>query len=46
MSGSSVSFLVLNVDDILLIGNDLQMLNSVKEYMNNKFLMKDMAKAA
>jgi hypothetical protein len=31
MSGSSVSFLVLYVDDILLIGNDVQMLNSVKE---------------
>jgi hypothetical protein len=32
MSGSSVSFLVVYVDDILLIGNDVQMLNSVKEY--------------
>jgi hypothetical protein len=46
MSGSSVSFLVLYVDDIFLIGNDLQMLNSVKEYMNNKFSMKDMGEAA
>jgi hypothetical protein len=46
MSGSSVAFLVLYVDDILLIGNDVQMLNSVKEYLNSKFLMKHMGKAA
>jgi hypothetical protein len=45
MSGSSVSFLVLYVDDILLIGNDVQMLNSVKEYLNSKFSMKDMGEA-
>jgi hypothetical protein len=42
MSGSSVSFLVLYVDDILLIGNDVQLLNSMKEYLNNNFSMKDM----
>jgi hypothetical protein len=46
MSGSSVSFLVLYVDDILLIGNDVQMLNSVKEYLNSKFSMKDMGEVA
>jgi hypothetical protein len=46
MSRSSLSFLVLYVDDILLIGNDLQMLNSVKEYLNSKFSMKDMGEAA
>jgi hypothetical protein len=34
------------VDDILLIGNDVQILNSVKEYLNSKFLMKDMGEAA
>jgi hypothetical protein len=45
-SGSSVSFLVLYVDDILLIGNDVQMLNSMKEYLNNNFSMKDMGEAA
>jgi hypothetical protein len=33
---------VLYVDDILLIGNDVQMLNNVKEY----FSMKDMGEAA
>jgi hypothetical protein len=46
MSGSSGSFLVLSVDDILLIVNDVQMLNSVKEYLNNNFSMKDMGEAA
>jgi hypothetical protein len=46
MSGSSVSFLVLYVDDILLIGNDVQMLNSVKEYLNINFSMKDMGEVA
>jgi hypothetical protein len=34
------------MDDILLIGNDVQMLNSVKEYLNNNFSMKDMGEAA
>jgi hypothetical protein len=46
MSGISVAFLVLYVDDILRVGNDVQMLNSVKEYLNNKFSMKDMGEAA
>jgi ATP-binding cassette subfamily B (MDR/TAP) protein 1 len=46
MSGSSVSFLVLYVDNILLIGNDVIMLNNVKEYLNNNFSMKDMGEAA
>jgi hypothetical protein len=45
MSGSSVSFPVLYLDDILLIGNDVKMLNSVKEYLNNNFSMKDMGEA-
>ena len=39
-SGSSVVFLILYVDDILLIGNDVSMLNSVKESLNGKFSMK------
>ena len=30
-SGSSIVFLVFYVDDILLIGNDILMLDSVKE---------------
>ena len=46
MSGSSVAFLILYVDDILLIGNDVDLLNSVKEYLNNSFSMKDLGEAA
>src|SRR5215216_3497586 len=37
VSGISVAFLVLYVDDILLIGNDVDLLNFVKEYLNNSF---------
>src|ERR1041385_4540553 len=45
-SGSSVAFLVLYVDDILLIGNDVKFLEGVKEYLNGKFSMKDIGEAA
>ena len=45
-SGSSVAFLVLYEDDILLIGNDVKFLESVKEYLNGQFSMKDLGKAA
>jgi hypothetical protein len=45
MSESSFSFLLIYVDDILLIGNDVQMLNNVKQYLNIKFSMKDMGEA-
>ena len=45
-SGSSVAFLVLYVDDILLIGNDVKLLESVKEYLNSQFSMKDLGEAA
>jgi hypothetical protein len=45
MSGSSVAFLVLYIDDILLIRNDVKMLNGVKEYLNSKFSIKDMGEA-
>jgi len=46
VSGSSVAFLILYVDDILLIGNDIELLNSVKTYLNNSFSMKDLGEAA
>ena len=45
VSGSSVEFLILYVDDILLIVNDVSMLNSVKESLNGKFSMKDLGEA-
>ena len=40
MSGSSVAFLILYVDDILLIGNDIKFLDSIKGYLNKNFSMK------
>ena len=46
MSGSSVAFLILYVDDILLIGNDIELLDSIKGYLNKSFSMKDLGEAA
>ena len=46
MSGISVVFLVLYVDDILLIGDNVDLLNSVKKYLNSKFSVKDLGDAA
>jgi hypothetical protein len=45
-SGSAVVFLILYVDDILLIGNDIPMLQSVKTSLNKSFSMKDLGEAA
>ena len=45
-SGSAVVFLILYVDDILLIGNDIPMFQSVKTSLNNNFSMKDLGEAA
>ena len=42
LSGSSVAFLILYVDDILLIGNDIRLLQSVKESLERSFSMKDL----
>ena len=36
VSGSSIAFLILYVDDILLIGNDVEFLDSIKGYLNKK----------
>ena len=44
-SGSTVVFLILYVDGILLIGNDIPMLQSVKTSLNNSFSMKDLGEA-
>ena len=44
MSGSSVAFLILYVDGILLIGNDI--VDSIKGYLNKSFSMKDLGEAA
>ena len=46
VSGSAVVFLVLYVDDILLIGNDIPMLTSVKMWLSKEFSMKDLGEAS
>ena len=45
-SGSTVVFLVLYVDDILLIGNDIPMLEATKSSLGKSFSMKDLGEAA
>ncbi|KAI3767195.1 hypothetical protein L2E82_17283 [Cichorium intybus] len=45
-SGSIVTFLVLYVDDILLMGNDVPTLQDVKSWLGKCFAMKDLGEAA
>ena len=45
-SGNVVVFLVLYVDDILLIGNDVRTLSSVKVWLLWQFDMKDLGEAS
>ncbi|GJR77471.1 retrotransposon protein, putative, ty1-copia subclass [Tanacetum coccineum] len=45
-SGSNVSFLILYVDDILLMGNNVTMLQEVKSWLCKCFSMKDLGEAA
>ena len=45
-SRSAIVFLVPYVDDILLIGNDIPILQSVKVWLSNKFSMKDLGEAS
>ena len=46
VSGSSIVFLILYVDDIGLIGNNIPMLESIKTSLKNSFSMKDLGEAA
>ncbi|KAK8640461.1 hypothetical protein V6N13_008214 [Hibiscus sabdariffa] len=46
LSGSIVSFLILYVDDILIIGNDIPTLQSIKTWLSSCFSMKDLGEAA
>ena len=41
-----VVFLILYVDDILLIGNDVGTLSSVKVWLSGQFDMKDLGEAS
>ncbi|GJW38687.1 retrotransposon protein, putative, ty1-copia subclass, partial [Tanacetum coccineum] len=45
-SGSNVAFLVLYVDDILLMGNSVTMMQEVKSWLCKCFSMKDLGEAA
>nr|GEY67671.1 retrovirus-related Pol polyprotein from transposon TNT 1-94 [Tanacetum cinerariifolium] len=45
-SGSNIIFLILYVDDILIMGNSIPMLQSVKTYLGKCFAMKDLGEAA
>ena len=45
VSGSSVTFMILYVDDILLIGNDIELMDSIKGYLNKNFSIKDLGEA-
>nr|GEY58062.1 putative retrotransposon protein [Tanacetum cinerariifolium] len=44
-SGSNITFLILYVDDILIMGNNILMLQSVKTYLGRCFAMKDLGEA-
>ena len=43
--GVTIVFLVLYIDDILLIGNDIEVLSSVKGWLQKQFDMKDLGEA-
>ncbi|GJX15405.1 retrotransposon protein, putative, ty1-copia subclass [Tanacetum coccineum] len=45
-SGSNVVFLILYVDDILIMGNNIPRLKEVKDYIGKCFSMKDLGEAA
>ncbi|GKD62062.1 retrotransposon protein, putative, ty1-copia subclass, partial [Tanacetum coccineum] len=45
-SGSNVTFLILYVDDILIMGNNIPMIQDVKSYLRRCFALKDLGEAA
>ena len=45
-NGEHVIFLILYVDDILVIGNDILSLQAVKAWLNGSFSMKDLGEAS
>ena len=46
VSGSTTDFLKQYVDGILLIGNDIEILDSIKGYLNKSFSKQDLGEAA
>ncbi|GJU40437.1 retrotransposon protein, putative, ty1-copia subclass [Tanacetum coccineum] len=45
-SGSNVTFFILYVDDIIIMGNHIPSLQNVKSYIGKYFAMKDLGKVA
>ncbi|KAG8473016.1 hypothetical protein CXB51_034911 [Gossypium anomalum] len=45
VSGSTITFLVLYVDDILIMGNDIPTLQSIKTWLGSCFSVKDLGEA-
>ena len=45
VNGSTITFLVLYVDDILITGNDIPTLQSIKTWLGSCFSMKDLGEA-
>nr|GEZ02831.1 putative retrotransposon protein [Tanacetum cinerariifolium] len=45
-SGSNITFIILYVDDILIMGNNIPMLQGVKSYLGRCFAIKDLGEAA
>ena len=46
INNKKVVFFVLYVDDILLIGNDVEILSNVKKWLAEQFQMKDLGEAS
>ena len=46
VSGSTITFLVLYVDDIMIIGNDVGILSIIKTLLSRYFSMKDLGEAS
>ena len=46
VSGSNIIFLILYIDDILLMGSNISLLDELKEWLSRKFSMKDLREAA
>lgn len=46
INGSVVTFLILYMDDVLLIGNNIPILILIKMWLSRKFFMKDLEKAS
>nr|GEW61313.1 hypothetical protein [Tanacetum cinerariifolium] len=45
-NGSNITFLIFYVDDILIMGNNIPMLQDVKSYLGRCFAIKDLGEAA